>query len=120
MKKAAWYNKPFGEPGAGSNLDITITEFDCQGLELDMALVAWGNDFLWDGKTWNMGKGRSKYPQRDPHQLRKNSYRVLLTRSRDGVVIFLPPLKDFDQTEHAFLAAGAKLLNNANALALIG
>jgi hypothetical protein len=117
VKKAAWYNKPSGEPGAGSNLDIAITEFDCQGLELDMALVAWGNDFLWDGTVWNRGKGKSKYPQRDPHQLRKNSYRVLLTRSRDGLVIFIPPLDEFNQTEHALLAAGARILNNVSSLA---
>ena len=112
VKRAPWYNRSVGEPGAGSNLDITITEFDSQGLELDMALVAWGNDYLWDGSNWNLGKSRSKFPQKDPHQLRKNSYRVLLTRSRDGVVIFLPPLKEFDKTEHAFLASGAKILGS--------
>lgn len=110
VKRAPWYNQSAGEPGAGSNLDIAITEFDCQGLELDMALVAWGDDYLWDGSNWNLGKSRSKFPQKDPHRLRKNSYRVLLTRSRDGVVIFLPPLKEFDKTEHALLAAGARIL----------
>ena len=75
-----------------------------------MALVAWGNDLLWDGKNWVMRKMRSRFPQHDPHQLRVNSYRVLLTRSRDGLLIYIPNDGIFDQTEHALLAAGARVL----------
>lgn len=110
VKYAKWYNSEVGEIGAGSNLVDVITEFGCQGLELDMALVAWGNDFLWNGQEWVMRKLRPKFHQDDPHQLRKNSYRVLLTRSRDGVVLFIPPEEKFHATEHALLAAGARLL----------
>jgi DUF2075 family protein len=93
-----------------------VTEFGCQGLELDMAIVAWGNDFQWDGMNWQMRKMRTRIPQLDPHQLRLNSYRVLLTRSREGLIIFIPPVPDFDQTEHAFLASGARILNSQIAL----
>jgi len=75
-----------------------------------MALVAWGNDLLWDGKAWEMRKMRSRFPQSDPHQLRVNSYRVLLTRSRDGLLIYVPDEEIFKQTEHALLAAGARIL----------
>jgi Uncharacterized conserved protein (DUF2075). len=35
---------------------------------------------------------------RDPFQLRVNAYRVLLTRGRDGAVIFVPPLPELDAT----------------------
>ena len=35
---------------------------------------------------------------RDPFQLRVNAYRVLLTRGRDGAVIFVPPLTELDAT----------------------
>jgi hypothetical protein len=35
----------------------------------------------------------------------------LLTRSREGIIIFVPPKPEFDGTEHAFLAAGARLLD---------
>ena len=76
-----------------------------------MAIVAWGNDFMWSGKQWELRKMRTRIPQVDPHQLRLNSYRVLLTRSREGVIIFVPPKPEFDETEHAVLAAGARLLN---------
>jgi hypothetical protein len=110
VKNAKWYNNNLGEPGSCCNMEEVVTEFGCQGLELDMAIVAWGNDFLWDGSDWQMRKMRTRIPQQDPHQLRLNSYRVLLTRSREGLVIFIPPAAEFDQTEHAFLAAGARIL----------
>lgn len=120
VKNAAWYNKGVGEEGSCCNLVEVVTEFACQGLELDMALVAWGNDFLWNGASWELKKMRPKYTQHDPHQLRLNSYRVLLTRSRDGVTIFIPPLPEFDQTEHALLAAGAKILMDELPISKIG
>jgi DUF2075 family protein len=109
-KYSRWYNNPLREKGSCCNLVDVVTEFGCHGMELDMALVAWDNDLLWDGKEWNMRKMRSRFPQKDPHQLGVNSYRVLLTRSRDGLNIYIPEEVTFDQTEHAFLAAGAQIL----------
>ena len=110
IKYSRWYNDPPGEKGSCCNLVDVVTEFGCQGLELDMALVAWGNDLLWNGRAWHMRKMRSRFPQKDPHQLRINSYRVLLTRSRDGLVIYVPEDSTFDLTEHALLASGAQVL----------
>jgi hypothetical protein len=119
VKNARWYNQDLGSEGSCCNMKEVVTEFGCQGLELDMAIVAWGNDFLWNGKDWEMRKMRTKIPQEDPHQLRLNSYRVLLTRSREGMVIFIPPREEFDQTEHAMLAAGARILTSQIKLAEI-
>lgn len=119
VKNAKWYNSNLGEPGSCCNFEEVVTEFGCQGLELDMAIVAWGNDFLWDGSDWLMRKMRTRIPQLDPHQLRLNSYRVLLTRSREGLLIFIPPESEFDQTEHALLAAGARILESHYSLAEI-
>ena len=112
VKNAKWYNKDLGQPGSCCNMEEVVTEFGCQGLELDMAIVAWGNDFMWNGKEWELRKMRTRIPQVDPHQLRLNSYRVLLTRSREGMVIFIPPETQFDLTEHAFLGAGARILDS--------
>lgn len=117
VKNAKWYNEDLGSPGSCCNMEEIVTEFGCQGLELDMAIVAWGNDFLWSGKNWEMRKMRTRIPQLDPHQLRLNSYRVLLTRSREGIVVFIPPEPEFDSTEHAFLASGARVLNQRISLA---
>jgi len=110
IKYRDWYNNPKGELNSCSNLESPMTEFGCQGLELDMALLAWGDDFLWDGSKWEMRKMRTQFPQKDPHTLRKNSYRVLLTRSRDGLVIYVPQDEKFDFTELILLASGAKPL----------
>ena len=119
VKNAKWYNNNLGEPGSCCNMEEVVTEFGCQGLELDMAIVAWGNDFLWDGTEWQLRKMRTLVPQLDPHQLRLNSYRVLLTRSREGVIIFVPPMPEFNQTENALLAAGARILQAQISLAEI-
>lgn len=110
IKYARWYNNKLGEIGSSNNLEDVVTEFGCQGLEVDCALVAWGSDLLWDGSSWQMRKLRPKFKQHDPLTLRKNSYRVLLTRSRDGMIIFLPPEERFDKTELVLLAAGARLM----------
>ena len=65
-----------------------MTEFQCQGLELDMPLICWGDDLGWDG-GWTAFR-RTKAAQ-DSRQLRINSYRVLLSRGRDGIIVYLPP-----------------------------
>jgi hypothetical protein len=119
VKNASWYNKNLGEKGSCCNLEEVVTEFGCQGLELDMAIVAWGNDFFWNGSGWEIRKMRTRIPQEDPHQLRLNSYRVLLTRSREGMIIFIPPLPELDNTLNALLASGARILEQSIALAEI-
>jgi hypothetical protein len=120
VKNAKWYNAKLGEQGSCCNMEDVVTEFGCQGLEVDMAIVAWGNDYTWNGTSWIMRKMRTRIPQLDPHQLRLNSYRVLLTRSREGLIIFIPPIKEFDATENALLAAGARILESSLPLAEIG
>lgn len=117
VKNAKWYNENLGTKGSCCNMEEVVTEFGSQGLELDMAIVAWGNDLLWTGDEWEIRKMRSRIPQNDPHQLRVNSYRVLLTRSREGLIIFIPPKLEFDKTEHALLAAGARFLETRVSLA---
>jgi DUF2075 family protein len=106
VKIAPWYNQGRGHPESGCALTSVVTEFGCQGLELDFPIVAWADDYLWDGKRWNTKPSRSKYAIEDPFRLRKNVYRVLLTRGRDGVVVFVPPDSNLDATYHILLASG--------------
>ena len=47
---------------------------------------------------------------RDALQLRLNAYRVLLTRGRDGCVVFVPPLAALDETFEMLSRVGFKLL----------
>jgi hypothetical protein len=106
VKIAAWYNQGRGHPESGCALTSVVTEFGCQGLELDYPIVAWADDYLWSGKEWKTKPSRSKYRIDNPFQLRKNVYRVLLTRGRDGVVVFVPPVAKLDPTYHILLASG--------------
>ena len=42
-----------------------VTEFGCQGLELDGALLAWGTDFVRDAGAWDQSRARKyQYPNR--------------------------------------------------------
>ncbi len=106
MNIARWFNAPPHDPSSCCQLDRPVTEFGCQGLELDLPIVCWGEDMLWDGRAWSLNPVRRKYPLDDPAQVLRNTYRVLLTRGRDGVAVFIPPDPRLDATEHALLAAG--------------
>jgi hypothetical protein len=85
---AAWYNAPPSDPRSSCQLSRPETEFQCQGLELDLPIICWGDDLRWEQQTWRSYARTAR--ARDAHQLRLNSYRVLLTRGRDGFVVYLP------------------------------
>ncbi|MDP4659740.1 MAG: DUF2075 domain-containing protein, partial [Opitutales bacterium] len=91
-----------------------VTEFSAQGLELDHALLAWGTDFIRKGAQWDDSlamKYQKKGSVVNPLQLRKNAYRVLLTRGREGVLICLPQqLPELDETYDFLVAAGCEVL----------
>jgi len=104
-----WYNDPPASFYSCCSLRNVATEFLCQGLELDFPIVCWGNDFLWVENQWNSPPAkRSK--AKDPHQLRVNSYRVLLTRGRDGFIIFVPNEIAMRSTYEALKGAGVREL----------
>ena len=84
-------------------------------------LLAWGTDLVWEkgagaaGASGAWSNARAKRHARsahvrDPFRLRVNAYRVLLTRGRDGAVIFVPPLPELDATAARLQAHGVKVL----------
>jgi hypothetical protein len=107
----AWFNADTSDARSCCQLATPVTEFDCQGLELDMPLVCWGDDLgLVAGQWASFGRVRNA---RDSHQLRLNSYRVLLSRRRDGAVIWVPPNLRTGQQDailNALLDSGAREL----------
>ncbi len=103
------YNDPPTSSKSCCQLRSAATEFQCQGLELDFPIVGWDTDLLWNGTHWISPSGRST--AKDPHTLRINSYRVLLTRGRDGMAIFVPPIAQLDSTFDALIQAGCKRLH---------
>jgi DUF2075 family protein len=87
-----------------------VTEFGCQGLELDLPILCWGDDYRRVADDWVLKPINRRYKQDDPQALLRNAYRVLLTRGRDGLIIFVPEDTLMDSTENALLAAGVQLL----------
>lgn len=83
-------------------LEDAATEFQVQGLELDWTCVTWDADLRFNGSGWNYHDFRgSKWcnvNDADNRAYLRNAYRVLLTRARQGTVIFIPPGKQCDPT----------------------
>jgi hypothetical protein len=75
-------------------LEDVATEFHVQGLELDWVCLSWDGDFRHDNSGWQHSSFRGTRWQRIKNPARKNylknAYRVLLTRARQGMVIFIP------------------------------
>jgi len=78
------------------------TEFDTQGLELDWICVCWDCDLVLDNKSWEYRKFKgTKWQNINQESARNyllNAYRVLLTRARQGIIIFLPEGDELDKT----------------------
>jgi len=83
-------------------LEDAATEFQVQGLELDWTCVTWDADFRFNGSDWNYHDFRGSRWQNvknsDNRTYVKNAYRVLLTRARQGMVVFVPPGNQYDAT----------------------
>lgn len=75
-------------------LEDAATEFQVQGLELDWTCVTWDGDLRFAGKGWSYhdfrGNRWQKIKNEDNRNYLRNAYRVLLTRARQGMVIFVP------------------------------
>jgi hypothetical protein len=83
-------------------LEDPATEFQVQGLELDWVCVNWDADLRLTPSGWNYhsfvgNKWQSVRKDELKHYL-LNAYRVLLTRARQGMVIFVPPGDSSDHT----------------------
>ena len=83
-------------------LEDVVTEFDVQGLELDWVCMAWDADFRFAGDKWENWSFRgNKWQRINKHERKmyqKNAYRVLLTRARQGMVLFVPNGDNDDPT----------------------
>ena len=75
-------------------MEIVASEFKVQGLELDWAVVCWDLDLRRNNGQWDYfafrGTKWNHRNQEDQKRYLLNSYRVLLTRARQGMVIFIP------------------------------
>jgi hypothetical protein len=119
-----WFLNAEGDVRSSFQLEVAASEFDCQGLEIDWAGVCWGGDYvvdpgsgLWDclqfrGNNWVRIRDTMK------RQYTLNKYRVLLTRARRGMVIWVPVggaaahnTRALDATANRLLLAGIKSID---------
>ncbi len=90
-----WFLAPSEDLRSSNMMEVVASEFKVQGLEIDWAVVCWDadlrrkNDNEWDYYNF---KG-TKWVKRNKEEQKRylvNSYRVLLTRARQGMILFVP------------------------------
>jgi len=111
-----WFNANPHEPESCCSLSRPATEFECQGLEIDFPIVVWGDDYTFDGKQWD-AKMRTTALIKDIETIRMNAYRVLMTRGRDGLCVYIPTvhssfLAKLSGTKPLLIAAGMHELSD--------
>tara|TARA_R100001143_G_C3359743_1_gene134730 strand:- start:3593 stop:5590 length:1998 start_codon:yes stop_codon:yes gene_type:complete len=107
ISPSEWFLNGKADVRSCQYLEDVATEFDIQGLELDWVGVCWDADFryVFDDEShgqWshNAFKGTKWQRVNIPEKQRylANAYRVLLTRARQGMVIYVPEGDDNDPT----------------------
>jgi hypothetical protein len=102
---AHWFLAPRGDVRSSYQLETVATEFEIQGLELDLVGLCWGGDFTWDKRSnvWRYSEFKGDKWKPVTKALRsvmiQNKYRVLMTRSREGLLIWVPRGSPDDPTQ---------------------
>lgn len=98
-KVATWFLGDVNNTESSDFLEVALSEFFVQGLELDWAIVVWDADFRakynttngFDGWEFYGGFDGLKWENNNSQQdYQLNAYRVLLTRARRGMIIVVP------------------------------
>lgn len=97
-----WFLNEKEDTRSSYYLEDAATEFQVQGLELDWACVTWDGDLRFNGSGWSYHDFRGdrwcNIANTDNRNYLRNAYRVLLTRARQGMVIFVPKGEASDPT----------------------
>ena len=97
-----WFLNSADDTRSSYYLEDAATQYQIQGLELDWICVTWDADLRLVGRAWQHrsfnAKGWQKINSQERQQYLVNAYRVLLTRARQGMVIFVPPGDQTDPT----------------------
>ncbi|MDU7522251.1 MAG: DNA/RNA helicase domain-containing protein [Roseomonas mucosa] len=125
---ADWFLRRWPDVRASDALETGATEYACQGLELDVAGLAWGGDFLpagasgWQARRF-VGSAWQVVRQVQERDFIRNTYRVLLTRARYETVLWVPRGDAADRTRDPaaldllaarLLRCGARSLDEAS------
>lgn len=97
-----WFLNDPSDTRSSWYLEDAATEFQVQGLELDWTCVTWDADLRRSTSGWTHHRFRGNrwvnVKQSDAQRYLLNAYRVLLTRARQGMVIFVPQGESHDPT----------------------
>ena len=90
-----WFLADTNDLRSSNMMEIVASEFKVQGLEIDWAVVCWDadlrrkNDREWDHYNFRGSKWQHRNKEEQKRYL-VNAYRVLLTRARQGMILFVP------------------------------
>src|SRR4051812_4659905 len=97
-----WFLNPRSDVRSSFYLEDPATEFAIQGLELDWVGVCWDADFRRANDKWSphdfLGSRWTNVNDARRQTYLANAYRVLLTRARQGMVIYVPSGEAEDPT----------------------
>ncbi|HTM79737.1 DNA/RNA helicase domain-containing protein [Asticcacaulis sp.] len=97
-----WFLNDRSDIRSSFYLEDVASEFDVQGLELDYVGVCWDADLRYVDDGWHCYNFKGTKWQSVNDRFRRlylrNAYRVILTRARQGMVIFVPSGDDGDHT----------------------
>jgi hypothetical protein len=97
-----WFLNGKDDTRSSYYLEDAATEYRVQGLELDWTCVAWDGDLRFSGSGWSYHQFRGnrwcRIANADNRRYLCNAYRVLLTRARQGMVIYVPSGNPDDPT----------------------
>jgi len=102
IKAEDWFLNDASDVRSSHYLELVATEFDIQGLEIDYVCLAWDINFhflngVWNYQNFEGTKWKGINNEIDKAYLR-NAYRVLMTRARQGLIIFIPNGDNIDRT----------------------
>jgi hypothetical protein len=97
-----WFLGDSSDVRSSMALEDAASEFEVQGLELDWVGVCWDANFRREDSSWGhyrfSGTRWSAIGDPERRTYLENAYRVLLTRARQGMVIFVPSGSPIDRT----------------------
>ncbi len=97
-----WFLNDAEDTRSSFYLEDAATEFQIQGLELDWVCMTWDADLRFANNDWQyhsfVGSKWTNVRKTERQKYLVNAYRVLMTRARQGMVIFVPNGEESDLT----------------------
>jgi hypothetical protein len=97
-----WFLNDSEDTRSSFYMEDAATEFQIQGLELDWVCMTWDADLRFGESNWEyhsfVGSKWTSIHKQERQQYLLNAYRVLLTRARQGMIIFVPTGDSSDAT----------------------